>query len=130
VLGLAAAPGAARAEGEGNQDQESQQEGEASQDAAQEKRDRRNEELRDRVKSVQRKVFVKKDRFEIFPYFGLDLNDPFYQHFIVGGSVERGFPAVYFLYRLDGAACTAALISPRVVQIGRASCRERVFFDV
>jgi outer membrane beta-barrel protein len=87
VLGLAAAPGAARAEGEGNQDQESQQEGEASQDAAQEKRDRRNEELRDRVKSVQRKVFVKKDRFEIFPYFGLDLNDPFYQHFIVGGSV-------------------------------------------
>ena len=42
--------------------------------------------LRDRVKSVQRKSFLKKSRFELFPYFGLDLNDPFFQHFIVGAS--------------------------------------------
>ncbi len=38
---------------------------------------------------------------------------------IVGGARETGFPAVYFLYRLDGAACTAALISPRVVLTAR-----------
>jgi len=38
---------------------------------------------------------------------------------IVGGSIERGYPAVYFMYRLDGAACTAALISPRVVLTAR-----------
>jgi MYXO-CTERM domain-containing protein len=38
---------------------------------------------------------------------------------IVGGTRETGFPAVYFMYRLDGAACTAALISPRVVLTAR-----------
>ena len=38
---------------------------------------------------------------------------------IVGGTRETGFSAVYFMYRLDGAACTAALISPRVVLTAR-----------
>ncbi len=38
---------------------------------------------------------------------------------IVGGTLESGSPAVYFLYRLDGASCTAALISPRVVLTAR-----------
>jgi outer membrane beta-barrel protein len=43
--------------------------------------------LSDRIKSVQRKVFLKKSRVEIFPQFSLDLNDPFFQHFIVGAAV-------------------------------------------
>jgi outer membrane beta-barrel protein len=43
--------------------------------------------LSDRIKSVQRKAFVKNQRVEIFPQFALDLNDPFYQHMIVGGAV-------------------------------------------
>ncbi len=47
--------------------------------------------LADRVKSVQRKQFIKKSRIEVFPHFGLDLNDPFYQHFILGGSVAYHF---------------------------------------
>ncbi|HJL17223.1 MAG TPA: S1 family peptidase [Sandaracinaceae bacterium LLY-WYZ-13_1] len=34
---------------------------------------------------------------------------------IVDGTLERGRPEVVFLYRLDGAACTGAIISPRVV---------------
>jgi V8-like Glu-specific endopeptidase len=38
---------------------------------------------------------------------------------IVDGTRETGAPAVYFMYRLDGAACTAALISPRVVLTAR-----------
>lgn len=50
------------------------------------------QKLSDRIKSVQRKTFLKEHRFEVFPYFGLDLNDPFFQHFIVGGSV--GFHVV------------------------------------
>lgn len=41
------------------------------------------------------------------------------QESIVGGARETGYPAVYFMYRLDGAACTAALISPRVVLTAR-----------
>lgn len=43
--------------------------------------------LSDRIKAVQRKAFLKRQRVEFAPYFGLDLNDPFYQHFIIGGSV-------------------------------------------
>jgi outer membrane beta-barrel protein len=43
--------------------------------------------LSDRIKSVQRKSFLKEHRFEIFPFFALDLNDPFFQHMIVGLSV-------------------------------------------
>lgn len=42
--------------------------------------------LSDRVKSVQRKDFLKRERIEIFPQFGLDLNDPFFQHLLVGVS--------------------------------------------
>lgn len=43
--------------------------------------------LSDRIKSVQRKVFLKKGRVEVFPQFALDLNDPFFEHFIVGAAV-------------------------------------------
>lgn len=49
--------------------------------------DESDKKLSDRIKSVQRKAFLKRQRVEVFPYFGLDLNDPFYQHFIVGGAV-------------------------------------------
>ncbi len=34
---------------------------------------------------------------------------------IVNGTFEAGRPEVVFLYRLDGAACTGAIIAPRVV---------------
>src|SRR5690606_9852007 len=34
---------------------------------------------------------------------------------IVDGTPETGRPAVVYLYRLDGAACTGAIIAPRVV---------------
>ncbi len=46
----------------------------------------RGRKLSDRIKSVQRKVFLKKRRFELFPFFGLDLNDPFFQHLLVGAA--------------------------------------------
>jgi len=58
-----------------------------SKEAAEERRDKKNEELADRIKSVQRKVFLKKERFEIFPFFALDLNDPLFNHYILGGSL-------------------------------------------
>lgn len=68
--------------------EETQEAATDSQEAAEERRDKRNEELADRIKSVQRKVFLKKERFEIFPFFALDLNDPLFQHFLVGGSLS------------------------------------------
>ena len=47
--------------------------------------------LADRVKSVQRKQLIKKGRLEVYPDIALDLNDPFYQHFILGGAVAYHF---------------------------------------
>ncbi len=46
------------------------------------------EDLSDRIKAVQRKVFLKKQRLELFPYFGFDLNDPFFTHLVLGGSLS------------------------------------------
>ncbi|MEQ8276620.1 MAG: outer membrane beta-barrel domain-containing protein [Deltaproteobacteria bacterium] len=53
-------------------------------DKAVEEREDGKQKLSDRIKSVQRKDFIKKERIEIFPQFALDLNDPFFQHLIVG----------------------------------------------
>jgi V8-like Glu-specific endopeptidase len=38
---------------------------------------------------------------------------------IVDGALDNDDPAVYFLYRSDGASCTASLISPHVVLTAR-----------
>lgn len=71
--------------------EEAKEEASDSKEAAEAKRDAKNDELADRIKSVQRKVFLKKDRLEIFPFFETDINDPLYQHFIIGGSVAYHF---------------------------------------
>ena len=42
--------------------------------------------LADRIKSVQRKVFLKRRRLELAPLVGLSVNDAFYQHVTLGGS--------------------------------------------
>lgn len=41
----------------------------------------------DRVKSVQRKVYLKRHRFELAPYISVSVNDPFYSKF---GGFLRG----------------------------------------
>src|SRR5262245_12842238 len=68
------ASGDTEAGAEGKETKESEKEGE-------------RKKLSDRIKSVQRKVFLKKGRVEVFPQFALDLNDPFFEHFIVGAAV-------------------------------------------
>ncbi len=88
ALGLAPRLSFAQAEGEskGESAEVSTEAKEADvggeEDEGEEKR-----KLSDRIKSVQRKTFLKEHRFEVFPFFALDLNDPFYQHLIVGGSI-------------------------------------------
>jgi len=39
--------------------------------------------LEDRVKAVQRKVYLKKSRFEVSPLVGISVNDPYYSKFTV-----------------------------------------------
>ena len=67
-------------------DGEATEEGAQTAEAAADRREAKKRRLADRIKSVQRKVFLKKKRFELYPYFGLDLNDPFYQHYVLGFS--------------------------------------------
>ena len=70
------------------QDDETDAEGRETEEGG----DARDKRLSDRIKSVQRKVFIKDSRLEIYPHFGIDLNDPFYAHLVVGGSL--GFHVV------------------------------------
>ena len=76
-----------------------EEQGEASDDETEEEgrrtegdTDQGEKKLSDRVKSVQRKVFLKRSRFELYPHFSIDLNDAFYAHLVVGGSL--GFHVV------------------------------------
>ena len=62
--------------------------GEASGDSLIQKKASERPKLVDRIKSVQRKAFLKKKRVEIFPFFAMNLNDPFYQHFLAGASLS------------------------------------------
>jgi outer membrane beta-barrel protein len=43
----------------------------------------------DRVKSVQKKLYLKRYRFELAPYFMISLNDPYYIKF--GGALRAAF---------------------------------------
>ncbi|MBK7861703.1 MAG: outer membrane beta-barrel domain-containing protein [Archangiaceae bacterium] len=43
----------------------------------------------DRVKSVQKKLYLKRYRFELAPYFMVSLNDPYYTK--IGGAVRAAF---------------------------------------
>jgi outer membrane beta-barrel protein len=49
--------------------------------------DEEDTSLADRIKSVQRKVFLKRRRLELSPLVGLSVNDAFHQHVTLGGSL-------------------------------------------
>lgn len=63
-----------------------------------------NDKLADRIQSVERKVFLKRERFEVHPYFGMDLNDAFFQHFFVGAAAAYHLEDSFSLELRGGAA--------------------------
>ncbi|MCC6810621.1 MAG: outer membrane beta-barrel domain-containing protein [Deltaproteobacteria bacterium] len=76
-------PAAFAADADKKDDQKSDGEGESSRDDRMGDRSRR---LTDRIKSVQRKAFIKRGRHELSVNGGLSLNDAFYQQFTVGAG--------------------------------------------
>lgn len=82
-------------------DAESSREDEVTRDDA---LDDRGESLADRIKAVERKVFLKRGRFELHPYVGMDLNDAFFQHFFVGAAVAYHLVDSFALELRGGAA--------------------------
>lgn len=83
------------------------------------------ETLADRIKAVERKVFLKRQRFEIHPYFALDLNDAFFQHFFVGAAAAYHL-ADSFSLELRGGASVAEIEkdSVRFVRVATDSLLE------
>ena len=73
----------------------------------------------DRVKSVQRKVYLKKHRFELTPLVSLSVNDPFYSK--VGGSLRIGW------YLADTLAISARGSLMQVVPSDEVRIAKRTF---
>jgi outer membrane beta-barrel protein len=80
----------------------------------------------DRVKSIQRKVFLKTHRFELLPTIFIGVNDPYYTKW--GGSVRGS----YFLSDTLALAVHAAvytLISTDDVRTAKADFQSRIFYS-
>ncbi len=81
----------------------------------------------DRVKSVQRKVYLKKGRFELTPLVSFSINDPYYSK--LGASV-RG--AYYFADTLAVAARMSIMqvLPSDDVSIAKRAFQARIFHSV
>lgn len=81
----------------------------------------------DRVKSVQRKVFLKKHRFELEPMVMVSVNDPYYTKF---GEALRG--AYYFADTLAVAVRGArySVYPTDDVRLAKRSFQSRIFYSV
>ncbi len=83
--------------------------------------------LDDRVKSVQRKVYLKKSRFELAPFITLSVNDPYYTK--VGAAVRGAY------YLADTLALAARVSVMQVlpeddVRIAKRTFQSRIFYSV
>jgi outer membrane beta-barrel protein len=107
---LGAAPAVAFAQGEegGDAPVDAETTTEAAETEAAADDDSGKRKLSDRVRSVQRKDFLKKERIEVFPQFALDLNDPFFQHLVVGVGVSYHL-ADSLAFELRGGGVVASI---------------------
>ncbi len=83
--------------------------------------------LDDRVKSIQRKVYLKKNRFELAPLVTFSVNDAYYSK--VGAAVRGAW------YLADTLAISARLSAMQVVpsddvRIAKRTFQSRIFYSV
>lgn len=81
----------------------------------------------DRVKSVQRKLYMKRGRFELAPSFVINVNDAYYTK--VGGSIRAAF------YPHDSLAIAARFTLMQTsptddVRVAKRNLNSRIFFSV
>jgi outer membrane beta-barrel protein len=84
----------------------------------------RDTTVEDRVKSVQRKVYLKKHRFELAPYVAISLNDAYYSKF--------GLAVMGAYYLSDTLALSARFTSMQVIAtsdapIAKSTFQSRIF---
>jgi outer membrane beta-barrel protein len=81
----------------------------------------------DRVKSVQRKLYLKRGRFELAPYVMLTVNDPYYSKF--GGAIRAAFyPADALAISVRGSYM--AVIPSDDVKVAKSVFQSRIFNSV
>ena len=81
----------------------------------------------DKVKSVQRKLFRKKHRFELAPFVGMGVNDPFYTKFSFTGR------AAYYLTDTVALSLRGSyyqVFKTDDVRVAKRNFQSRVFFSV
>ncbi|MCY1076435.1 outer membrane beta-barrel domain-containing protein [Archangium lansingense] len=83
--------------------------------------------LDDRVKSVQRKVYLKKGRFEVTPLVTLSVNDPYYTK--LGGAVRGAFYLADTL-AIGGRFSVMQVLPEDDVRIAKRTFDSRIFFSV
>ncbi|QRO00526.1 outer membrane beta-barrel domain-containing protein [Archangium violaceum] len=83
--------------------------------------------LDDRVKSVQRKVYLKKNRFELAPFITLSVNDPYYTK--VGAAV-RGAYYLADTLALAGRVSVMQVLPEDDVRIAKSTFASRIFYSV
>lgn len=81
----------------------------------------------DRVKSVQRKLYMKRGRFELAPYFIINVNDAYYTK--LGGAIRAAF------YPADSLAISARFSLMQTtrtddVATAKRNLYSRIFFSV
>lgn len=81
----------------------------------------------DRVKSVQRKLYLKRGRVELAPYVMLTVNDPYYTKF--GGAIRAAFyPADALAISVRASYMT--VLPSDDVRAAKRAFQSRIFFSV
>ncbi len=81
----------------------------------------------DRVKSVQRKLYLKRRRVELAPYVMVTINDPYYTKF--GGAIRAAFyPADSLAISVRGSYMT--VLPSDDVRVAKSVFQSRIFFSV
>ncbi|KFA92420.1 outer membrane beta-barrel domain-containing protein [Archangium violaceum] len=83
--------------------------------------------LDDRVKSVQRKVYLKKGRFELAPSVTLSVNDPYYTKF---GAAVRGAYYLADTLAVAGRFSAMQVLPEDDVRIAKRTFDSRIFYSV
>jgi outer membrane beta-barrel protein len=87
----------------------------------------------DRVKSVQRKVYLKKHRFELAPSVSTSINDPYYSKYAVnirGGFYLADTVAVAARFSWLGAFGTGYVYPNDDVRTAKRDFQSRIFYSV
>jgi outer membrane beta-barrel protein len=81
----------------------------------------------DRVKSVQRKLYLKKSRFELAPYLVTSVNDPYYTKF---GFALRGAYYLADTLAISARFTVMQVVPTEDVRTAKRNFQSRIFFSV